>query len=494
MQGWPLSFFDGSNSAAKVTIGNNVFMKSYIDTDGDRVLINDNVIDERNLKPINLQTIGGTASPTSTLAIGANLPAEALVGNSERINNLIFDSLGNPHNMTYEFDKTGANNWNIKLEQPAQSAVIELKTQNGDTYFSAGRLDFIDTFTAPITGTITMTAGDGDTLLLILNNGSGNDTSYSTGANTGLAVYVVGRTLSQIIDEVADRIETFLGDANVFCTAPTPPGDWARRIAGENRITFTQAAEQTGNVDLSFQANLVDANSPSVVFQNAAAGYTVPRLDDTSGWYDLSAGTLGINAIEFSGSGTALNMFGLDSSQASKPQHNIEIVWANGAENMQAGNPNSPAIEVFIGNYATPDGLTQLSGSFQLNFLQQNGAKFGNFAGVSIGEDGIVTALLDNGVTRPAFMIPVATFTNPNGMSNLSGNVWLATDFSGNPVLREAGDAGAGAVSSAALEASTVDLGQEFTRMITTQRAYSSAAKVITTVDQMLEELLRIKR
>ncbi len=120
--------------------------------------------------------------------------------------------------------------------------------------------------------------------------------------------------------------------------------------------------------------------------------------------------------------------------------------------------------------------------------------KFGNFAGVSIGQDGIVTALFDNGVARPVFMVPVATFTNPNGLSSISGNVWLSTDFSGNPVLREAGDAGAGSVNAAALESSTVDLGQEFTRMITTQRAYSSAAKVITTSDEMLDELLRIKR
>ena len=187
-------------------------------------------------------------------------------------------------------------------------------------------------------------------------------------------------------------------------------------------------------------------------------------------------------------------MFGLDSSQANSPRHTLEIVWANGAENMESGNSNSPAIEVFVGNYGTPDGLTQLSGNFQLNFLQQNGAKFGNFAGVSVGQDGIVTALFDNGVTRPVFQIPVATFTNPNGLSNVSGNVWISTDFSGNPVLREAGDAGAGSVNSAALEASTVDLGQEFTRMITTQRAYSSAAKVITTSDDMLDELLRIKR
>ncbi|MEQ9110639.1 MAG: flagellar hook-basal body complex protein [Rhodospirillaceae bacterium] len=496
MQGWPLSFFDGSQGAAQVQVGNNTFMKSYINESGDRVLINDNVIDERNLRPINLQTIGGTASPTTTVAIGANLPAEALVGESERVNNLIFDSLGNPHNLTYEFRKTAANNWNFAVEQPAQSAVIEMSSQNGETYFSSGRLDFLDQFTSPITGTINMTAGDGDVVTIILNDGGGDDTVYNPGAtDTTLEVDVAGRTLSQILDEVADRVDTFLTDATVFGAAPTPPGNWARRISGENGITFDQAAETGGgNVAMTFTANINDADGDSVVFQNDAAGYSVPLLSATTGWYDLSAGTLGTNAIEFSGSGTAQNMFGLDSSQANSPRHTLEIIWANGAENMESGNSNSPAIEVFVGNYGTPDGLTQLSGNFQLNFLQQNGAKFGNFAGVSVGQDGIVTALFDNGVTRPVFQIPVATFTNPNGLSNVSGNVWISTDFSGNPVLREAGDAGAGSVNSAALEASTVDLGQEFTRMITTQRAYSSAAKVITTSDDMLDELLRIKR
>ncbi|MBT5242573.1 MAG: flagellar hook-basal body complex protein [Rhodospirillaceae bacterium] len=495
MQGWPLSFFDGSNGAAQVQVGNNTFMKSYIDGSGDRVLINDNVIDNRNLRPINLQTIGGTASPTTTVAIGANLPAEALVGGSERVNNLIFDSLGNPHNLTYEFRKTAANNWDFAIEQPAQSAVVELSGPNGDTYFSAGRLDFLDSFTAPLSGTLDMVAGNGDIATIILDSALADVTAYTPTGVPAQVVNTTGRTLSQILDQVATRMNTFLTDATVFGAAPTPPGDWARRIAGENGITFDQAAETGGgNVDMSFTANINDGGGNSVIFQNDPAGYAVPMLSPTAGWYDLSAGTLGINAIEFSGSGTPNLLFGLDAATANMPDHTLEIVWANGAENMAAGNQNSPAIEVFTGNFGTPDGLTQLSGNFQLNFLQQNGAKFGNFAGVSVGQDGIVTALFDNGVTRPVFMIPVATFTNPNGLNNLSGNVWLSTDNSGNPVMREAGDAGAGQINAAALESSTVDLGQEFTRMITTQRAYSSAAKVITTSDDMLEELLRIKR
>lgn len=146
-----------------------------------------------------------------------------------------------------------------------------------------------------------------------------------------------------------------------------------------------------------------------------------------------------------------------------------------------------------MGNTNVADGMTQFAGSYQINFISQNGAQFGNFAGVSIGSDGIVTALFDNGVTRPVFMIPVATFVNPNDMESMTGNVYIETDFSGMPTVREAGEGGAGDVTGAALESSTVDLGEEFTSMIVTQRAYSAAAKIITTADEMLDELLRIK-
>jgi len=151
-------------------------------------------------------------------------------------------------------------------------------------------------------------------------------------------------------------------------------------------------------------------------------------------------------------------------------------------------------IDLFFGNTSTADGLTHLSGTFAPNYITQDGAKFGNFAGVSIGSDGIVTALFDNGETRPVAQIPLATFVNPNGMESRTGNTWIETDASGQPTVRTAGQGGAGTVNSASLEASTVDLGTEFTNMITTQRAYSAAAKVITSADEMLDELVRIKR
>ncbi len=72
MQGWPLSFFDGSNGATQVQIGNDTFMKAYVDEQGDRVLINDNVIDNRNLQPIRLEVVPevGRHATSTFIAIG----------------------------------------------------------------------------------------------------------------------------------------------------------------------------------------------------------------------------------------------------------------------------------------------------------------------------------------------------------------------------------------------------------------------------------------
>jgi flagellar hook protein FlgE len=526
MQGWPLSFYDGTASAKTVTVGNNTFMKAYIRENGDKVIINDNIIDPNNLRPMNLQTIGGTASPTTTMSVGANLPALANINHQERVNALIFDSLGNPHNISYNFVKREANQWSSTIEQPAQSAVITQKTQKGEVYYAGGRIDFNEEAQLPLSGRFLFEGHGANTFEITMDPADGA-TDDMDGGNIATA----NRTVSQVLDQVAatinhKMIEMYGGDPNDATNPagrpPDPPGTWARRISGENGITFDNVSPTdalTFSIDTSDPANVPqDATGKSIVFQNRPGGYSIPPLDGGTfpddaayAWYDLegvnldpasdpnspaSYGTahLGLAAITFAGNGVPAALFGRDPSESPSPKFNVEIVWANGAENMEAGNPSSPAIETFFGNYNTPDGITQMSGDFQLNYLQQNGAKFGNFAGVSIGSDGIVTALFDNGVTRPVFMIPLASFTNPNGLQSLSGNVWIATDFSGNPTLREAGTAGAGLINAATLEASTVDLGTEFTRMITTQRAYSSAAKIITTADDMLSELLNIKR
>ncbi|MBT4464791.1 MAG: flagellar hook-basal body complex protein, partial [Rhodospirillaceae bacterium] len=86
------------------------------------------------------------------------------------------------------------------------------------------------------------------------------------------------------------------------------------------------------------------------------------------------------------------------------------------------------------------------------------------------------------------------TFVNVNGLESRTGNTWNASQASGDYTLRTADNGPAGQTVQGALEASTVDIGEEFTSMIVVQRAYSASAKIISTADQMLEELMRVKR
>ena len=172
----------------------------------------------------------------------------------------------------------------------------------------------------------------------------------------------------------------------------------------------------------------------------------------------------------------------------------VAIEWANGASDMTGNYYESSQLNLYIGDVNTANGLTQLAGKFTTNYVNQDGAKFGNYTGVSVSEDGIVTAIFDNGETRAIAQIPLATFVDVNSLEALTGNAYIETTTSGNASLCTAGQSGAGVIASSSLEQSTVDIAEEFTDMITTQRAYSAASRIITTADSMLEELLTIKR
>ena len=143
---------------------------------------------------------------------------------------------------------------------------------------------------------------------------------------------------------------------------------------------------------------------------------------------------------------------------------------------------------------ALTDGISQFGDSYTIGFVNQDGTQFGNFFGVTVDDNGIVTALYDNGETLPIYKVPLATFANPDGLEQRSGTLFTQTQGSGDYILRSPGEANAGQVVSTALEGSTADLANEFTNMIITQRAYSASTRVITTADAMLDELIRIIR
>ncbi len=147
-----------------------------------------------------------------------------------------------------------------------------------------------------------------------------------------------------------------------------------------------------------------------------------------------------------------------------------------------------------FGSDGQADGFTQFDAPSVLVSADANGSVFGSLAGVRVDEDGTVVALFDNGTRQDIYKLPVAMFNNPSGLISKSGNIWIESEDSGTVILQQASQGGAGDIAPGTLEASTVDLATEFTKMISTQQAYSAASRIITTADEMLDELLRLKR
>ncbi|WP_146584552.1 flagellar hook protein FlgE [Puniceibacterium confluentis] len=154
----------------------------------------------------------------------------------------------------------------------------------------------------------------------------------------------------------------------------------------------------------------------------------------------------------------------------------------------------SGPIEIVIGTPGASDGLTQLSDSFAPLNITKDGSPVGNMTSVEIDEQGMVKAYFDTGFTRTIFQVPLVDLPNPNGLYALDSQVFLPSPDSGSFFLWDATDGPSGDIVSFAREESTTDVAGELTDLIQTQRAYSSNAKVIQTVDEMLQETTNIKR
>ncbi|MEQ1618969.1 MAG: flagellar hook protein FlgE [Terricaulis sp.] len=139
-------------------------------------------------------------------------------------------------------------------------------------------------------------------------------------------------------------------------------------------------------------------------------------------------------------------------------------------------------------------GMTQFANNFGVTSVTADGVPPGDLVGLVLEGDGNLTAQFSNGRARALYQLPLATFLNPNGLKADQGGAFRTTLESGLYNINASNAGGAGRIVSGALEASNVDLAAEFTNLITTQRAYSASSRIITTADQMLEELLMIKR
>ncbi len=136
--------------------------------------------------------------------------------------------------------------------------------------------------------------------------------------------------------------------------------------------------------------------------------------------------------------------------------------------------------------------FTQFSGNYDVIESAQNGAGLGNYVGATIDRNGIVTAKYSNGQQVNFYQLPLANFTNANGLQEMSGTTFRQTEAAGELTFNAPGTGGTGYMLTSSIEGSNVDLSNEFGNLITTQRAFSLNGQVLNAVDEMTRNLSQL--
>ena len=167
----------------------------------------------------------------------------------------------------------------------------------------------------------------------------------------------------------------------------------------------------------------------------------------------------------------------------------LSIAFANGA-----ATPQTLTWDLVDAGGTSLGDVTGFSSPSSTTFQYQDGYTSGILRGISVDEDGVVTATYSNGELTPTYQIALADFPSYEGLTKMGKNLYAESLQSGQPMLGVAGNGRIGSITPSAIEMSNIDLAQEFVKMITTQRAFQANSRVITTSDEILAELINIKR
>ena len=136
---------------------------------------------------------------------------------------------------------------------------------------------------------------------------------------------------------------------------------------------------------------------------------------------------------------------------------------------------------------------TQYGSAYGVTDLGQNGHTAGQLTGINIGPNGVISAQYSNHQTRAAGQIELANFRNPQSLTPIGGNAWIAGIASGDPIVGAPGSGNLGVLQSEALEESNIDITEQLVDMITAQRAYQANAQTIKTQDQIMQTIVNLR-
>ena len=342
----------------------------------------------------------------------------------------------------------------------------------------------------PVGQVTDLNVGNGDTNMLLTSTGSfTTDADGYLTTNSGLVLLgwpaqpngeipTFSRDTDEGLEPVQINVNQLTGEPTTRMSLGVnlPATD---TVAGSAGDTQQLAVEYFGNLGTSESVNVTF--TPTVPGTGSSNEWTMTLTDSVDPGVTIGEYTLTFDDSRTAG-GTLASVTTV-SGGAYDPATGSLIVSVDGGP-----------IEIDIGVIGQSDGLTQLSDTFAPVSIIKDGSPVGNMTSVEVDKNGYVHATFDTGVTRTIFQVPLVDLPNPNGMVALDSQTFRPSVESGSFFLWDAGDGPTGDIVGFAREESTTDVANELTNMIQTQRAYSSNAKVIQTVDEMLQETTNIKR
>jgi flagellar hook protein FlgE len=355
-----------------------------------------------------------------------------------------------------------------------------------------------------------------DTLSQVINNaGAAQDGVGGTNpAQVGLGVRVAGITTNfqqgaaQLTNRSTDMMisgDGFFtvrkGEETLFTRAGAFDFDaTGQLVTPDGGLVQGWAAAADGSIDTN--GPLVDLRLPIATLMGASATTTADFEGNLP--IDVATGTVlnrEVDVYNAAGEVATLNLafartgtgWTVDATQAGVGVGSVNLVFdADGS--YAVGSPTE-----LITTGGTPitvdlSTITAFAGLDTVEASIQNGRAAGTLQSFAINADGTLLGQFSNGLKQSIGKVALATFTNPSGLSKVGGSLYRGTVNSGDAQVGAAGTGGRGELTGGALEMSNVDLSAEFTNLIIAQRGFQANSRVITTSDELLQELVNLKR
>lgn len=315
--------------------------------------------------------------------------------------------------------------------------------------------------------------------------------------------------------EVLDKEDASLGNGTMGPLQFEDNGNGSFVLDAASVALFNGTNNQVNiplsNINLTFDATAVTQNESTTTLGAAADGNRTPNVVSGSVTVFDSLGTAHQVTLKF----TKLqdNVWTWTASLPGTSTDNGQPVSTTGTITFNADgtldpaniSPNNPQLSFLPKGGANPlnidldfgsgfGGVTQTSASSVVSALSQNGAASASLSNINIDQYGNIVGIFSNGSSRTLAQILTATFTNLNGLLSVGDNLFTTYANAGEPRIGGMGEETGTTVQSGALEQSNVDLSEEFTKMIVSQRGFQANARVITTADNLLQEITNLVR